>query len=160
MWKSSKLLLLVWSCRHCTTNTYHWKAGFWNSALLLTGWPSFSFALLGQSFCVAWSCLLLPSNSYFFTSLSLPMATALEFEELYLGDDYTSGTLNTFASMDNGHLCVTPYMPFRQLYRVFFLLVRPKKWLKCQITCKSLQKSSKCQNFTRVWHLVIFRADQ
>ena len=31
---------------------------------------------------------------------------------------------------------------------------------KCQITCKSLQKSSKCQNFLRVWHLVIFRADQ
>ena len=31
---------------------------------------------------------------------------------------------------------------------------------QCQITCKSLQKSSKCQNFLRVWHLVIFRADQ
>ena len=31
---------------------------------------------------------------------------------------------------------------------------------KCQITCKSLQKSSKCQNFLRVWHLVIFRAEQ
>ena len=31
---------------------------------------------------------------------------------------------------------------------------------KCQITCKSLQKSSKCQNFLRVWHLVISRADQ
>ena len=31
---------------------------------------------------------------------------------------------------------------------------------KCLITCKSLQKSSKCQNFLRVWHLVIFRADQ
>ena len=31
---------------------------------------------------------------------------------------------------------------------------------KCQITCKFLQKSSKCQNFLRVWHLVIFRADQ
>ena len=31
---------------------------------------------------------------------------------------------------------------------------------KCQITCKSLQKSSRCQNFLRVWHLVIFRADQ
>ena len=30
----------------------------------------------------------------------------------------------------------------------------------CQITCKSLQKSSKSQNFLRVWHLVIFRADQ
>ena len=30
----------------------------------------------------------------------------------------------------------------------------------CQITCKSLQKSSKCQNFLRVWHLVVFRADQ
>ena len=27
---------------------------------------------------------------------------------------------------------------------------------KCQITCKFLQKSSKCQNFLRVWHLVIF----
>ena len=31
---------------------------------------------------------------------------------------------------------------------------------KCQITCKSLQKSSKCQIFQWVWHLVIFRADQ
>ena len=31
---------------------------------------------------------------------------------------------------------------------------------KCPITCKSLQKSSECQNFLRVWHLVIFRADQ
>ena len=31
---------------------------------------------------------------------------------------------------------------------------------KCQITCKSLQKSSKCPNFLRVWHLVIYRADQ
>ena len=35
-----------------------------------------------------------------------------------------------------------------------------QKMTKCQITCKSLQKSSKCQNFLRVWHLVIFRADQ
>ena len=35
-----------------------------------------------------------------------------------------------------------------------------QKMTKCQITCKSLQKSSKCQNFQRVWHLVIFRADQ
>ena len=34
------------------------------------------------------------------------------------------------------------------------------KMTKCQITCKSLQKSSKCQNFLRVWHIVIFRADQ
>ena len=70
-----------------------------------------SLALLGQSFCVAWSCLLLPSNGSVSTSLSLPMATVLEFEELYLGDSYTSGTLKTFA----GHLCVTPYMPFRHL---------------------------------------------
>ena len=31
---------------------------------------------------------------------------------------------------------------------------------KCQITCKSPQKSSKCQDFLRVWHLVIFRAEQ
>ena len=31
---------------------------------------------------------------------------------------------------------------------------------KCQITCKSLQKSSKYQNFLRAWHLIIFRADQ
>ena len=31
---------------------------------------------------------------------------------------------------------------------------------RCQITCKSLKKSSICQNFLRVWHLVIFRADQ
>ena len=29
---------------------------------------------------------------------------------------------------------------------------------KCQITCRSHQKSSKCQNFLRVWHF--FRADQ
>ena len=35
-----------------------------------------------------------------------------------------------------------------------------QKMTKCQITCKSLQKSSKCQNFLRVWDLVIFRADQ
>ena len=34
------------------------------------------------------------------------------------------------------------------------------KMTKCQITCKSLQKSSKCQKFLRVWHLVIFWADQ
>ena len=34
------------------------------------------------------------------------------------------------------------------------------KMTKCQFTCKSLQKSSKCQNFLRVWHLVIFRAEQ
>ena len=34
------------------------------------------------------------------------------------------------------------------------------KMTKCQITCKSLPKSSKCQNFLRVWHLVNFRADQ
>ena len=34
------------------------------------------------------------------------------------------------------------------------------KMTKCQITCKSLQKSSKCQNFLRVWYLVIFREDQ
>ena len=31
---------------------------------------------------------------------------------------------------------------------------------RCQITCKSLQKSFKCQNFLRVWHLVFFRGDQ
>ena len=31
---------------------------------------------------------------------------------------------------------------------------------KCHTTCKSLKKSSKCQNFLRIWHLVIFRADQ
>ena len=43
---------------------------------------------------------------------------------------------------------------------LFFWLVRPKKWLKCQITCKSLQKSPKGQNFLRVLHLVIFSADQ
>ena len=35
-----------------------------------------------------------------------------------------------------------------------------QKMTKCQITCKSLQKSSKCQNFLRVWDLVIFKADQ
>ena len=42
---------------------------------------------------------------------------------------------------------------------VFFDWSAPKM-TKCQITCKSLQKSSKCQNFLRVCHLVIFRADQ
>ena len=42
--------------------------------------------------------------------------------------------------------------------RVFFILVCPKM-TKCQITCKSRQKSSICQNFLGVWHLVIFRAD-
>ena len=26
--------------------------------------------------------------------------------------------------------------------------------IKCQITCKSLQKSFKCQNFLRVWHFL------
>ena len=46
------------------------------------------------------------------------------------------------------------------IYRVVFFTVPPKKMTKCQITCKSLQKSSKCQNFRRVWHLVIFWADQ
>ena len=45
-------------------------------------------------------------------------------------------------------------------YRVVFLTGPPLKMTKCQITCKSLQKSSKCQNFLRVSHLVIFRADQ
>ena len=30
------------------------------------------------------------------------------------------------------------------------------KMTKCQFTCKSLQKISKCQNFLRVWYLVIF----
>ena len=40
----------------------------------------------------------------------------------------------------------------------FSWLVRPKKWLSVRL--QSLQKSSKCQNFLRVWHLVIFRADQ
>ena len=46
------------------------------------------------------------------------------------------------------------------LYRVVFFNWSALKMTKCQITCKSLQKSSKCQNFQRVWHLVIFRADQ
>ena len=41
-----------------------------------------------------------------------------------------------------------------------FLTGPPQKMTKYQITCKSPQKSSKCQNFLRVWHLVIFRADQ
>ena len=39
----------------------------------------------------------------------------------------------------------------QHLQDVFFGLVSPKK-CQCQITCKSLQKSSKCQNFLRVWH--------
>ena len=30
-----------------------------------------------------------------------------------------------------------------------FLTGPPQKMIKCQITCKSLQKSSKCQNFLR-----------
>ena len=42
----------------------------------------------------------------------------------------------------------------------FFWLVRPKKWLSVRLHSKSHKKSSKCQNFLRVWHLVIFRADQ
>ena len=41
-----------------------------------------------------------------------------------------------------------------------FLLVRPKKWLSVRLHSKSHQQSSKCQNFLRVWHLVIVRADQ
>ena len=45
------------------------------------------------------------------------------------------------------------------LYRVVFFTGPAKKMAKCQITCKCLQKSSKCQNF-RVWHLVIFKAVQ
>ena len=35
-----------------------------------------------------------------------------------------------------------------------------QKLTKCQITCKFLEKSSKYQNFQRVWHLVIFWAEQ
>ena len=46
------------------------------------------------------------------------------------------------------------------MYRVVFFNWSAQKMTKCQITCKSLQKSSKCQNFLRVWDLVIFRADQ
>ena len=42
----------------------------------------------------------------------------------------------------------------------FFLLVRPEKWLSVRLHRKSHQKSSKCQNFLRIWHWVIFRADQ
>ena len=38
------------------------------------------------------------------------------------------------------------------LYRVVFFTGPAKKMAKCQITCKCLQKSSKCQNFLRVWH--------
>ena len=46
------------------------------------------------------------------------------------------------------------------IYRVVFLLFRPKKWLSVRLHCKSHQKSSKCQIFQLVWHLVIFRAEQ
>ena len=46
------------------------------------------------------------------------------------------------------------------IYRVVFFNWSALKMTKCQITCKSLQKSSKCQIFQWVWHLVIFRADQ
>ena len=35
-----------------------------------------------------------------------------------------------------------------------------QKMTKCQITCKSLQKSSKCQNFLRVWHFILGRTSQ
>ena len=42
----------------------------------------------------------------------------------------------------------------------FFWLFRPKKWLRVRLLCKSHQKSSKCQIFQWVWHLVIFRAEQ
>ena len=45
-------------------------------------------------------------------------------------------------------------------YRVFFLTGAPLKVLSFRLHGKSHQKSSKCQNFLRVWHLVIFRADQ
>ena len=46
-------------------------------------------------------------------------------------------------------------------YRVFFLLVRPKKWLLIvKLNSKSHQSIFKCQNFLRLWHLVIFRVDQ
>ena len=45
-------------------------------------------------------------------------------------------------------------------YRVVFWLFRPKKWLCVRLHCKSHKKSSKCQIFQWVWHLVIFRADQ
>ena len=40
-----------------------------------------------------------------------------------------------------------------QLYSVVFLTGPPKKWL-------SVRLHVKCQNFLRVWDLVIFRADQ
>ena len=46
------------------------------------------------------------------------------------------------------------------IYRVVFFYCSAQKMTKCQITCKSLQKSSKCQNFRRVWHLVFFWAEQ
>ena len=47
------------------------------------------------------------------------------------------------------------------LHTVWFIWqVRPRKWLSVRLHSKSLQKSSKCQNFLRVWHLVSFRADQ
>ena len=46
------------------------------------------------------------------------------------------------------------------IYREIFLLFRPKRGLSVRLHYKSHQKSSKCQNFLWVWHLVIFRADQ
>ena len=55
----------------------------------------------------------------------------------------------------------------KKIFWTFFLKIQggffnwsAQKMTKCQITCKSLQKSSKCQNFQRVWHLVIFWAEQ
>ena len=42
-------------------------------------------------------------------------------------------------------------------YRVFFWLVRPNKWLSVRFQVNPFKKVQ-CQNFLRVWHLVIFRA--
>ena len=47
-----------------------------------------------------------------------------------------------------------------QRYRAVFFTGPPLKVLSVKLHSKSHQKSSKCQNFVRVWHLVVFWADQ
>ena len=46
------------------------------------------------------------------------------------------------------------------LYRVVFFTGLPLKVLSVRLHSKSPRKSFKCQNFLRVWHLVIFWAEQ
>ena len=71
-------------------------------------------------------------------------------------------SIETFKQYALPHLINCHYQHISRLYIIQggFFNWSALKMTKCQITCKSLQKSSKCQNFQRVWHLVIFRADQ